>query len=188
MGDGRPIGDCYWVEPGRLLAGEYPGHWEEATARRRIGTFLDSGVRSFIDLTHPDDPLAEYRTALVRAAGSRGVDARHHSFPIRDLDVPESRAAMAAILEAIRDSLEAGGRTYVHCWGGIGRTGVVIGCWLIERGLDGPQALAELARRYATMDKATRFRASPQTWEQVGWVRRWRPVLGLSGPQRANSH
>ena len=40
----RPIEMCYWVAPGKLLAGEYPGHWEEDNAkeklarrRRRIG-------------------------------------------------------------------------------------------------------------------------------------------------------
>jgi hypothetical protein len=30
-----PIPDSYWVMPGRLLAGEYPGHKDEAQALPR---------------------------------------------------------------------------------------------------------------------------------------------------------
>ena len=34
---------------------------------------------------------------------------------------------------------------YVHCWGGIGRTGTVVGCWLVRHGMTGDEALAEFA-------------------------------------------
>ncbi len=37
--------DCYWVEPGLLLAGEYPGAWDEATARTKLGATLRTGIR-----------------------------------------------------------------------------------------------------------------------------------------------
>ena len=43
--------DCYWVEPGRLMAGEYPGDWTERSARRKLRALLDAGVRTFVDLT-----------------------------------------------------------------------------------------------------------------------------------------
>ena len=188
MADGRPIGECYWVEHGRVLAGEYPGHWDPVLARRRVGAFLDAGVRRFIDLTHPDDPIEPYKPLLLQAAGAKGVSADYCSFPIRDMGVPESAAAMTAILESVRAAYQEDQRIYVHCWGGVGRTGVVVGCWLVECGLSGEAALAELARRFVTMDKASRFRASPQTWEQVGWIRSWTPRLGMRPPPRTGSH
>ena len=31
--------DCYWVEPDRLLAGEYPGSSVESTARAKLSGF-----------------------------------------------------------------------------------------------------------------------------------------------------
>jgi protein-tyrosine phosphatase len=45
---------------------------------------------------------------------------------------PESSAyvaeLMTTILDAIDESMTAGKPVYVHCWGGMGRTGTVIGC------------------------------------------------------------
>ena len=38
-----------------------------------------------------------------------------------------------------------GRKAYVHCWGGVGRTGIVAGCYLIEHGhYTGEAALAQL--------------------------------------------
>ena len=46
-----PIPDAYWVVPGRLLAGEYPGAKMDAEARRKLRLFLGAGVNFFLDLT-----------------------------------------------------------------------------------------------------------------------------------------
>lgn len=56
--DPVPIPNSYWVKPGRLLAGEYPGEKSESDARRKLGRFLDANVRYFVDLTEedPGDP------------------------------------------------------------------------------------------------------------------------------------
>src|SRR3712207_6971239 len=54
-----------------------------------------------------------------------------------------------------------GGLPYVHCWGGIGRTGTVVGCYLVEHGMDGEQAIAAIAEwRAGTPDKGRRDRKS----------------------------
>lgn len=36
-----------------------------------------------------------------------------------------------------KPALAAGQTVYVHCYGGIGRTGTVVGCWLVRHGLSG---------------------------------------------------
>ena len=41
---------------------------------------------------------------------------------------------------------QRGQRAYVHCWGGIGRTGTLVGCYLVRRGMAGSDAIVELAR------------------------------------------
>ncbi len=33
----------------------------------------------------------------------------------------------------------------MHCWGGVGRTGTVVGCWLVRHGLDDGDAIARIA-------------------------------------------
>ena len=44
---------------------------------------------------------------------------------------------MKRILDDVDEAIAGGGLTYVHCWGGIGRTGTVVGCWLVRHGLEG---------------------------------------------------
>ena len=79
---------------------------------------------------------------------------------------------MEAILAAIDGSLAAGRTVYVHCFGGIGRTGTVIGCWLVRRGTPGEEAIAQIARwREGTPDEAI---PSPETREQRDFVLAWR--------------
>ena len=54
---------------------------------------------------------------------------------------------------------------YVHCWGGIGRTSTVVGCLLVDIGLDAEAALADIGRRRSVTRKADR--PAPQTRAQI---------------------
>src|SRR4029453_3639787 len=58
-----PIPNSYWVQPGRLLAGEYPGSMSRADAMERVQRLLAAGVTSFIDLTE-EGGLPDYKTPL----------------------------------------------------------------------------------------------------------------------------
>jgi protein-tyrosine phosphatase len=90
------------------------------------------------------------------------------------MSIPSTPAVMRGILDRIRSELEAGRTCYVHCWGGIGRTGTVIGCWLKESGMDSRAALDEVQQRYFTgMEKSAIHPNSPQTPVQVRYVRNW---------------
>ena len=165
----RPNANTYWVEPGRLLAGEYPRNADEETSAEKLRAYLDAGVTFFLDLTEEGE-LTPYREALERMAGAGAVHCR---MPIPDLCVPPSRAHMAEILDRIDGALAEGHVVYVHCWGGVGRTGTVVGCYLVRRGMTGDEALATVASRWTTMQKRYRRRRSPETDEQCEWVRRW---------------
>ena len=98
----------------------------------------------------------------------------HRRLSIRDLDVPRSRDEMSRILDEIDAALALGHTVYVHCWGGIGRTGTVVGCHLVRHGLTGDEALAAIARLWPTMQKSHRRDRSPETAAQHAWVRGWR--------------
>lgn len=169
----RPDKNMYWVIPGRLLAGEYPGHIDEQVAREKLRHFLEAGLTWYIDLTEKRDRLRPYATLLHEEAARRGLDVVYRRMPIRDARVPPSKAAMAAILDAIDEGLAGGHRVYVHCWGGIGRTGTVVGCYLVRQGQSGAQALATLAGWWQTVAKAARRPHSPETQEQKRWVQQW---------------
>lgn len=157
-----PIRDCYPVSA-RFLAGEYPGAPTPAAALERIGRFERHGVTHFIDLTHPADLLEPYDWHLERA--SRLPHA------IVDMGTP-TIPHMQRILDDVDAVLEDEGAVYVHCWGGIGRTGTVVGCWLVRHGLDGGDPVARIAElRRRVLDSSM---PSPQTTAQRAMVTGWR--------------
>lgn len=168
----RPIPESYWVEPGRFLAGEYPGHYESEITRRRLDDFLTRGFDTFIDLTKPNE-MPPYLSVLKKQARLFSLDARHQRFPIGDFGLP-SQAGMAATLDAIDGALADGRQVYVHCWGGIGRTGTTVGCYLVRHGLDGEQALRQLAEWWRQVPKSLIHPRSPETDAQMNFVLHWK--------------
>ena len=175
----QPINESYWVEPGQLLAGEHPGHWEDAVLRRRISRLLDAGIRLFVDLSNRTDQGRPYRAVLERVCSERGIIAGYAHHPLPSEDVPEHAEEVTEILRAIRDGLARGTRVYVHCGDGVQRTGMVMGCWLVERGLEPRDALEELARRFTSMGKSQIFRSTPTNATQLEWVENWEPQLDM---------
>ena len=137
----RPDPNTYWVIPGKLLAGEYPGARDPEETRSRLRRFLAAGVSHFIDLTEAGE-LTPYAELLAEVAD---YGTSHQRFPIRHVSVPEEPKTMAEILAAIDRGIAEGGITYVHCRGGIGRTGLAVACWLQERGQTPDEALTDLA-------------------------------------------
>jgi protein-tyrosine phosphatase len=158
-----PIRESYVVAE-RLLAGEYPGAADSGAAERRLRAFAVGGVTTFVDLTHPADALAPYEHLLA-------ADVMRIPHPIVDLGtttVPH----MTRILDDVDAALGDGRSVYVHCWGGIGRTGTVVGCWLVRHGLDDGDAVRTIARlRRGTPDA---WAASPQTAAQRAMVAEWK--------------
>jgi protein-tyrosine phosphatase len=161
------------VQPGRLLAGEYPCDPQSRLAVERLSGLLACGIDYFLDLTEPGE-LAAYLPLLEQLAAARGRQVAYRRFPIPDYGVP-TLGGMQAILAEIEAALAAGRCIYLHCWGGSGRTGTLVGCYLRQAGLDGPAALAELTRLRQVIPAEMR-RPSPETEEQAQMVLDWRGV------------
>lgn len=163
---------------GRLLAGEYPSARGAEAAATKMARYLDTGVSFFLDLTEPHEyGLRQYAAEAKKQATARGREIVHQRMPIPDMDIPPG-SFMREILNQIDKALADGHTVYVHCYGGIGRTGTVIGCWLARHGLDGAEALNRIAAwRAGTPDGR---RTSPETHAQREMVRSWAP----SSPHR----
>ena len=168
----RPHANCYWVIPGRLLAGEHPGATVAAVGIARVDALLDSGVRHLIDLTAEHEGPAPYVPMLFERAAARGVRVFHDRFTIADFDVP-SATLMRTTLDVIYSSLAAGETLYLHCWGGVGRTGTVVGCLLRELGYPAGEALDLIGRKWLSMEKRNRHPHSPETPAQREYVAHW---------------
>jgi predicted protein tyrosine phosphatase len=144
---------AWWVEPGRLLAGEYPGAKTPAKAERKLRLLMLNGVDTIVDLTSPGDGLASYREPMELAAQITEREVRRIAFPIPDMGVVD-QAGYDRIVDYIRSELDSGRVVYVHCWGGKGRTSTVVGCLLIDDGLDYDAAIARIAELRAGTRKA----------------------------------
>jgi len=154
---------AYWVRPHDFLAGEYPNEkWAESTPPI-LRSLMDTGVACFIDLTEEGE-LEPY---------DRFLEGQEHlRFPVRDVSVPARKDEMRAILDAIDERLNAGKGVYVHCWGGVGRTGTVVGCWLARHGEAKP--LEKLQELWQPSRKAKEGRHCPETEAQRRYVQAWR--------------
>lgn len=144
------------IEPGRLIAGRHPCAWGPENAPSEVRNLLTEGVTLFLELTQEGE-LEAYAELVP-------PPARHMRIPIRDFSVP-TREQLVSALDEIDAELAAGGLVYVHCWAGCGRTGVVVGTWLVRHGASHNAALAKIAE--------TRGLGCPQTLEQrlliLGW-------------------
>jgi Dual specificity phosphatase, catalytic domain len=167
--------NSYWVAAGMFAAGEYPGSQNAEEAAAKLAHLIQEGIDLFIDLTQNDE-LEPYDHILAAEAERRGRRVAYLRMPIRDMKVP-SREEMVAILNAIDSALAAGQRIYVHCWGGVGRTGTVVGCHLVRHGLTGAEALERVATLFGAMAKSA-YRRSPETKAQCTFVREWNESSG----------
>jgi protein-tyrosine phosphatase len=144
------------IAEGRLLAGRHPFAWGREESAAELRDLLAEGVTLFLDLTQEGE--LETYDHLVPA----GV--RYVRRPIHDFSVPATED-LATTLDVLDAEIAAGGLVYVHCWAGCGRTGVVVGSWLVRHGTDPREALALVA--------AKRGAGCPQTLQQrllvLGW-------------------
>ena len=122
-----------------------------------VRQLAEAGVTLFLDLTHAGE-LEPY-ASLVEPP------ARYVNRPIVDFSVP-TRDGLVATLDEMDAELDSGGTVYVHCWAGCGRTGVVVGSWLVRHGASPEDALRVVAE--------TRGLGCPQTLEQRLFVLDWR--------------
>ena len=161
-----PNYNSYWVSPEEFMAGEYPGHrFNQAVTPRRLDALLEAGITTFIDLTEPNERVP-YEPVLSERAGYYQIETHYHRFSIGDFGIPSSQN-MRATLDTIHNALANGSKPYIHCWAGMGRTGTAVGCYFVETGMNGKDALLKV-------DRLCYYAPSPQTKGQKDFVRNWK--------------
>jgi len=106
---------------------------------------------------------------LPRLVQEAGMWWRH--LPIIDMDIPgqEFEDAWAVEGERIRHALRIGERVAIHCYAGLGRTGMIGARLLVELGMDPEEAITEVR-----LSNRRRI----QTKGQAAFVRRLQPLDG----------
>ena len=166
-----PFEKSYWVQPNKLIAGQIPAssHLEDTEAK--LNKLIQCNVKAVINLMEPNERnrngelFFDYADYLSR----NGVLT--HSFPIKDLSIP-SVETMVSILNCIDEYMLHDKIIYLHCWGGVGRTGTAVGCYLKQQGLaDNASVFKQIET--LKVNSAISHRNSPETNEQRNFVINW---------------
>ena len=185
---------AYWVVKGKLAAGEYPGNQlsfrpsttlativnsvsallktklkDRNTPSYKIGNLMECGISSFIDLTEAGE-RPDYQRILHIERRRRSLRSEYYRFPIVDREVPDLDE-MKKILDLIDLQIESNSSVYVNCFRGLGRTGTVVGCYLVRHGMTGQEALDQITN--LRLGVAGAFRDSPETQIQRDYILNW---------------
>ena len=199
-----PLERCYWVVENLLLAGAYPGHPDSHAHTKRISGLWEAGMRTFVNLVEEDETnhtgqaFVRYDDVLRELAVKSKDRIAHLRFSVPDTKIT-THDRMRSILDAIDLSLDNKIPVYVHCFGGMGRTGTVICCWLLRHGLASKENVLSLLTtlRQADLQRATW--PAPENKTQCQFVLDWpehhsaaatrgpRPSLGLRKPTVAGN-
>ena len=167
-----PTNRSYWVVPGKLAAGAYP-NMHSVTSDDQIDVveqLLRAGIGDFVNLTQ--DRPGGTESHLVRYDRAINGRASVSRFEIPDFGIPTVEA-MTAILDHIDRQLAAGLGVYVHCWAGVGRTGTVVGCWLVRHRLASSDDVFSVIAKRRKGNHQAGDHASPETAAQQMFVRGW---------------
>ena len=160
----KPTGYSYRVDE-NVWAGEYPvWEWEQGARMRQLKLFTDFGINYFLDLTENGE-MPPYVPFLTNSIG-------RHTFPIPNGCIPHSVrwvVDLFRILNGVLNKPET--KLYIHCHGGVGRTGTIVTCYYIYfKGMPADDALAEMRRRYATHGRSA-WMSAPETEAQLSFIK-----------------
>lgn len=162
----KPINNSYRVTD-QIFAGEYPGDKNEDVAKEKLRGFSAFGITHFIDLTEAGELVPYYN--LLPAS------ITHIRFAIRDTYVPECIEPVQKLIKHIWAIVDADSRykIYIHCWGGLGRTGTIVGCLLAELyGYDYEETLNQLNALFQDCPKSS-YRVTPENEQQRLFIARY---------------
>ena len=154
------------LEPGQGVLGltlcpgkKDPGRQWDRDLAEDLRVIKGWGATVIVTLLEPHEFAMLAVEALGRDAFALGMDWLH--LPILDVSVPDQRFEDGWALAGTRlhQRLDEGERILIHCRGGLGRTGLVAGRILVERGSK-PEAAIQRVR--AVRPNAIETRAQEQ--------------------------
>jgi protein-tyrosine phosphatase len=163
-----PFERSYWIIPGKLLAGEYPAAPNLIESNQKLEGLVRVGIKTVINLTEENEQnrngikLFDYDSYLTLS------EIEVHRKSIKDVSIP-TKDRMDDIIELIDNELNEDKPVYFHCWGGVGRTGTVLGCYLLHCKMANKGNVFDFIN-YLKRTSSINHRQSPETEEQRDFV------------------
>jgi len=141
-----PTPESNWVVKGKLIAGAFPGFTEDDKNEESLTHILNSGVTTFVCLQKEFDPdiseeawrknygLRPYLKDVEKMIQSKerypklATTIEKAAFvheKIRDCDVTDDATTLRLAKKLVK-AIYDGEVIYLHCWGGHGRTGIIV--------------------------------------------------------------
>ena len=138
--------------PGRLGVTIAPGRLGLSADRQVLhARNVDADYRALaaqsVDLVVCLQETHEGAYVAEGARSSCAVKVERIALPIVDSGTPWIRRPLARLIGTISAQLDGGRSVVIHCAGGLGRSGVVVGCWLRAQGVGTECAFALLHER-----------------------------------------
>lgn len=158
------MAEFHWVDtggPGRLAI--MPRPWGGEWLGEEVRAFLREGVQVVVSCLEPHEEEELFLGGEAEAFQNAGLEFL--SCPIRDHDVPQNEVRTDAFILEVAERFRNGRAVAVHCRAGIGRSGTIAACILLESGMSKEEAFRRL--------ELARGLPIPGTAEQWEWVERY---------------
>lgn len=170
--DDRPAYFCYRIGEARMWGAEYPGDSIESLAKEKLAHAIKFGITHFIDLTQEGE-LPPYEHLLPKDGS-----VHYLRFPIRDAHAPESIEAVYRLTTYIDTVLlDPNNGIYLHCWGGVGRTATIAGCWYaMHHNVSYYTTICSLLEMWKSCLKSNQ-QTIPDHWKQKDFIKQFVRLL-----------
>lgn len=130
--------------------------------------------------------IGDLKSYILYNAHHLQNDQHHFRFPISDCSVPEDTASVAQLCQNIISQAEQQEEDafcnciYIHCWGGVGRTGTIVAClyayFMRNQGLGAEElytkAILQLQDGFSRCPKS-KHRVSPENNLQCNFIKKF---------------
>ena len=130
----------------------------------QIQLFTDFGINFFIDLTESGEmpPYAQFLSPSIE----------RYRLHIPNRGTPAAVEDVVRLFQVIEYTLSDKPFTniYIHCLGGVGRTGTIVACYYIYfKQMAADEALAEMRRMFSSHERAV-WMSVPETEAQIDFI------------------
>ena len=137
---GFGIGTVTLETGARLGICPLPGRWGDAAGD--LARIRAWGPGVVVSMTESAEMARHGMAGLAGLLARDGIGLA--AFPIRDFGTPQRADDWPGLARRLHAVLDSGGAVLCHCYGGQGRSGMVLMRLLVERGRDPAAALAAL--------------------------------------------